>query len=306
MQIRVRTTAGVDDYGHFLRLAGRYSLLTKDQELALGRQVRAWLDAPNPSPEVAQAGRQAKDTLIQCNLRLVASIAQKHRYRGVEMIDLVQEGVVGLNRAVEKYQPAKGHKFSTYAYAWIRQAVSRAVDEKSRTIRLPNHVCEAITMAKFWSAQYQQEHGHYPTRIQVAEYLIAKKKLNGPLDKALEQFALYLTMARGVGSINYVSMTVEREVTIEERLVCPLPRPETIAAEDAKIELLTELMAKLSGPEQEVLALRYGLNQPSPWQMDAIADHMGVATRTVRRLHKSALTTLRQWIERSDAIELLR
>ncbi|NJN23440.1 MAG: sigma-70 family RNA polymerase sigma factor [Acaryochloridaceae cyanobacterium RL_2_7] len=124
-----------DGIGHYLQSIGKVPLLTADQEIVLGRAVKEWMDSPEPSAQVLAKGRRAKERLMAANLRLVVHMAKKYRDRGLDFDDLIQEGSIGLNRAVEKFDFTKGYKFSTYAYWWIRQSMTRAISEKSRTVR---------------------------------------------------------------------------------------------------------------------------------------------------------------------------
>ena len=188
----------VDLVRSYLRDIGRVPLLTHEQEITLGRQVQDLMDleameneiesrdGAKPSPaQLAKAsgltslqlkrklqhGRRAKERMVAANLRLVVSVAKKYTKRNMELLDLIQEGTIGLVRGVEKFDPTRGYKFSTYAYWWIRQGITRAIAEKSRTIRLPIHITEMLNKLKKGQRVLSQELGRTPTVTELAEFV---------------------------------------------------------------------------------------------------------------------------------------
>jgi RNA polymerase primary sigma factor len=164
-----------DTVREWLELAGRYPLLDKAQEVHAGQLVRRWLDWPG-GPDVApvkvqRAGRRAKDKLINCNLRLVAAMSKPFFNRGLPQADVLQGGAMGLVRAAEKFDPARGYAFSTYATAWIRQGCRREIQNNARTIRVPTHALEKLATLRRVRCDLAQELGRMPTRAEVAERL---------------------------------------------------------------------------------------------------------------------------------------
>ena len=136
----------------YLKSIGRYPLLNKNQEIILGRRVQAWLNDPDPSPSVVRSGKRAQDKMIKCNLRLVVSVAKRYsnRLRRTELIDIIQEGTIGLTRGVQKFDPERGYALSTYVYWWIRQAITRYIQTNDRLIKLPNGGSDAVVKLREW------------------------------------------------------------------------------------------------------------------------------------------------------------
>lgn len=171
-----------DHFRDYLNVIGRYPLLTPEQEIQLSRQVHRMLALRDQSTPLTKKeereikiGKRAKDTIINSNLRLVVHIAKKYtvrlRYNGLELMDLIQEGAIGLDRAAEKFDGAKGYRFTTYAYWWIRQAMSRAIETKERLIRLPSKALQVINNVGRIRNEFMQENGRYPTTVELAEAL---------------------------------------------------------------------------------------------------------------------------------------
>ena len=194
----LKTGNEVDLVRSYLRDIGRVPLLTHEQEITLGRQVQELmqverleleildLTGEKPSLEVIsqkldltipqvkkrlRAGQRAKERMVAANLRLVVSVAKKYTKRNMELLDLIQEGTIGLVRGVEKFDPARGYKFSTYAYWWIRQGITRAIAEKSRAIRLPIHITEMLNKLKKGQRELSQEMSRTPTISELAKYV---------------------------------------------------------------------------------------------------------------------------------------
>ena len=164
------------DLGPYLSQIGRVPLLTPDEEILLGTAVREWQDWPDgpeeAPPRVKRRGMKARDRMLNANLRLVVHVAKKFSYRlngGMELMDLIQEGTVGLVRGVEKFDPARGYKFSTFAYWWIRQGIGRALAEKNGIVRVPVHQFELATKMKKTAQQLSQELGRTPSTTEIAE-----------------------------------------------------------------------------------------------------------------------------------------
>ena len=175
----------VSSLSAFLGEIGRHQLLTPEQELMLGRKVQAMVgitdrchlaggtgpacEYSNEEKVVIRRGERAKNQMITANLRLVVNLAKRYQGKGLDLLDLIQEGTLGLTRAVEKYDPTRGHRFSTYAYWWIRQGLNRALSTQSRTIRIPVNVNEKLTKLRAAKARLMQRNGLAPTSEQLAE-----------------------------------------------------------------------------------------------------------------------------------------
>ena len=162
----------VDTFSDYLAEIGRYPLLTKSQEIMLARQVQVWLTAEEPTPKQVRMGKRAYDKLIKCNLRLVVSIAKKFRTRvsKAELLDLVQEGNIGLSHGVKKFDPERGYAMSTYVYWWIRQGITRYLSCSDRIIRLPSHAGEMLAKLRKWTPNFFLIHGRAPTLQESADY----------------------------------------------------------------------------------------------------------------------------------------
>ena len=175
----------------FLGEIGRHQLLTPEQELTLGRKVQAMIGlqercalagGKGPACEfddferrIMRIGERAKQQMITANLRLVVNLAKRYQGKGLDLLDLIQEGTIGLTRAVEKYDPTRGHRFSTYAYWWIRQGLNRALSTQSRTIRIPVNVNEKLTRLRAAKARHLQANGHAPSASELAQALLLPK-----------------------------------------------------------------------------------------------------------------------------------
>jgi RNA polymerase nonessential primary-like sigma factor len=270
-----------DALGAYLKQIGRHPLLAATEEIELARQVQAMV-APLPGlseSELARinaAGVRAKNKLIQSNLRLVVAIAKKYQNRGLEIADLVQEGALGLERGAMKFDPSRGYKFSTYAYWWIRQAISRAVAEKSRTIRLPIHVTEKLNKVKNAYRQLSQQ-GSPPTKQQLAEAL------------DMEPAALSELMALRRGAASLDSLVGAGEDTPLIDLLPALAPDDNLAA--TEVEMLVE-RAGLSGREYQVLALRYGF-EGDALSLSGAGDRLDLSREAARKLEQRAMRKLR-------------
>ena len=162
------TLNSCDTVHDYLREISRYPLLTGAEELELGKQVQLMMNPPSDADaqeleRIQRQGQRAKDKMVRSNLKLVVSIAKKYQKRGMEFLDLIQEGTIGLVRGVEKYDPTKGYKLSTYCYWWIRQAITRAIAQQARTIRLPIHITERLNALKKVRRQLVQKLGREAT-----------------------------------------------------------------------------------------------------------------------------------------------
>ena len=274
-----------DGMGQYLRQIGRVPLLTADDEIILGRAVKEWLHDPQPTPEIEAKGRRAKEKLMAANLRLVVHLSKKYQNRGLEMEDLIQEGSIGLNRAVEKFDFTKGYKFSTYAYWWIRQALNRAIAEQSRTIRMPAHNWEKLSKVKAASREYLQRTGRMPS---TEELSVLTEIPMDTLATLLEKFV----------QLKCASLDQKRGDDEQTQLIDFIPSGEpgtfeTIIQENTK-EFLGTLINELKDKEAQVIRMRFGLDDGKAKTLQAIADQIGLTRERIRQIEMKALKKLRQ------------
>jgi len=162
----------MDGFSEYLKDIVRYPLLNKEQEILLARQIQAWVKSENPTEKQVKTGKRAYQKLINCNLRLVVSIAKRYtvRSRRTEMFDIVQEGNIGLAHGIKKFDPERGYALSTYVYWWVRQSISRYLSYHDRMIRIPSHAGEILVKLRLWAPQFELSHGRPPTLEESAEY----------------------------------------------------------------------------------------------------------------------------------------
>ncbi|MFF4584083.1 RNA polymerase sigma factor [Streptomyces sp. NPDC001388] len=298
---RVRATdsgsPSSDLFRQYLREIGRIPLLTAAEEVELARRVEAGLFAeeklgstPDLDSELAVdldrlvvMGRMAKRRLIEANLRLVVSVAKRYVGRGLTMLDLVQEGNLGLIRAVEKFDYARGYKFSTYATWWIRQAMSRALADQARTIRVPVHVVELINRVVRVQRRMLQERGYEPTPDEVA----------GQLDLPPERVGEVLRLAQEPVSL-HAPVGEEDDVALGDLIE---DGDATSPVESAAFLLLREhleaVLSTLGERERKVVQLRYGLADGRPRTLEEIGRIFGVTRERIRQIESKTLNKLR-------------
>jgi len=294
----------------YLREIGRVPLLTRDQEIIFGKQVQhmmklveakealekklqrqisleEWASHVNqPSSEVTQLvhqGKRAKQKMIEANLRLVVAIAKKYQKRNMEFLDLIQEGTLGLERGVEKFDPTRGYKFSTYAYWWIRQAITRAIAQQGRTIRLPIHITEKLNKIKKVQRELAQKLGRSPTPAEIAKEL--------ELEPA--QIREYLNMARQPVSLD-VRVGDNQDTELQEMLEDDGPSPEYYMTQEFLRQDLNTLLAELTPQQREVLALRFGLEDGNEMSLAKVGERLSLSRERVRQLEHQALAHLRR------------
>jgi RNA polymerase primary sigma factor len=253
----------------FLNEAGRWPLLTAQEEVELSKLVE-------------RGDREAKDRMINSNLRLVVSIAKRYQGHGLSLLDLIQEGIIGLIRAVEKFDWRRGFKFSTYATWWIRQAVQRGVANKSRTIRIPVHIAEREQRIGRAERDLAPKLGRQPTEEEVA------KHARLPLKQVLE----VRRAARAVTSLDR-PIGDENQGALGDLFASEQAPPEEELAVSLEQDVLRRALADLPDREREVLKLRYGLNgDRDPISLESIGRELGVTRERVRQIEAKALEQL--------------
>ncbi|HEY9720422.1 MAG TPA: RNA polymerase sigma factor RpoD [Oscillatoriaceae cyanobacterium] len=257
----------------YLREIGRIPLLKAAQETALARAVAAG------GPE----GEAAKCKLIEANLRLVVSIAKKFMGRGLSFLDLIQEGNLGLIRAIEKFDPEKGYKLSTYATWWIRQAITRAISDQARTIRIPVHMIETLNRLKRTTRVLAQELGRKPTEEEIASSMeISVDKLQELIKVAQEPVSLETPIGKEEDS--RLGDQIESQDT---------DTPILTVTHELLREDIFDALNTLSEREREVLKLRFGLEDGRQRTLEEVGEHFGVTRERIRQIEAKALRKLR-------------
>lgn len=305
-----KSTFTADMVRTYLHEIGRVPLLTHEQEIVLGKQVQQMMTlyeakesleqelGHSPTPQewaekvqlseaelntALHRGQRAKQRMIEANLRLVVSVAKKYQKRNLELLDLVQEGTLGLERGVEKFDPTRGYKFSTYAYWWIRQAITRAIAQQSRTIRLPIHITEKLNKIKKAQRELSQQFGRSATPAEIAK----------ELDLQTSQIREYLTIARQPISLD-LRVGDNQDTELRDLLEDDGPSPDQYTTVEALRYDISQMLAELTSQQREVLTLRFGLEDGKERSLAKVGQQLNLSRERVRQLERQALDHLRR------------
>ncbi len=274
---RTGSRQGEDNLKTYLAEIGRLPLLEPEKERELGERFA------HGCPEEA---RKARQELIVHNLRLVVSIAKKHMGRGVALMDLIQEGNIGLMRAAKKFDYSRGYRFSTYATWWIRQSIGRAISEQAQTIRLPVHTVENLAKMRRKSQRFSQEYGRLPTTEELAV------EMSLPVTKVEE---LFMADHRQPVSLETPVGDDEDQRTITDLLASDaVISPEDQVGEHSLHDQIEDILRTLSDRERTILELRFGLRDGQTRTLGEIGEHIGITRERVRQIQQKALMDLRK------------
>jgi len=292
---------GADSISWYLASIGREPLLTPAEEIELGNQVQAMMQLEEQkkvdySPQerkIIKIGHRSKQRMMKANLRLVVSVAKKYQGKGLELLDLIQEGSLGLERAVEKFDPTRGYKFSTYAFWWIRQSMTRGIACQSRTIRLPVHLSERLTTIRKVSLDLAHKLGAMPSRQEMAEALnMPIEELDSLLRQSLTTSSLDAPINADEGRSFLGDLIAD--TSAEE----PLDKVERGMHQ----EQLSRWLDQLTEQEREVLGLRFGLDGQDRHTLAEIGRQLDVSRERVRQVELKALRKLRNLTRRTASI----
>jgi RNA polymerase nonessential primary-like sigma factor len=319
VQIDTMTSRTPDLVSSYLKEIGRYPLLTSEQEITLARlvqqmmaieQQRSSLAQPlNRQPtdlelaaslgqteaevqSIVQQGQRAKQKMITANLRLVVSVAKKYQNRNLEFLDLIQEGALGLQRGIEKFDPNRGYKLSTYAYWWIRQEITRAIAEQSRTIRLPVHLTEILNKIKKVQRESFLKLGRHATAEEIA------KSLNLNPDKLRE----YLAASRTAVSLNKL-VGDEQETELGEILADDAVSPEKLLTQELLSQDVAKFLEPLTPIQRQVMILSFGLENDLQINLAQIGKELNLSRERIRQIQVKAISILRH--QQNDIQEYL-
>jgi RNA polymerase nonessential primary-like sigma factor len=296
-----------DSVRSYLRDIGRIPLLEHAEEILLGRKVQRLMEIKDLEKEMevqSQAdlagilgittlelkrqlreGTKAKDKMVTANLRLVVSVAKKYTKRNMELLDIIQEGTIGLVRGVEKFDPSRGYKFSTYAYWWIRQGITRAIAEKSRAIRLPIHVTENLNKLKKAQRELSQINGEMPSVFQLADYMeITVDEIKDLMYKSQQPTSLEIKIGEN------------RDTALIDLLEDESQLPDTLLNRQSIKDNINDVLSELPEMQAAVIKMRYGIGTDTlePMSMTAIGQVLNMSRDRVRTLENKALRYIRE------------
>ena len=301
-----------DSVRAYLRDIGRIPLLEHDEEIMLGRQVQRLMELEKIREELKvelgqeiddrtlcdntsndwkelrrelRDGKKAKEKMVTANLRLVVSVAKKYTKRNMELLDIIQEGTIGLVRGVEKFDPHRGYKFSTYAYWWIRQGITRAIAEKSRAIRLPIHVTENLNKLKKAQRELSQRNGLMPNVFQLAD----------ELELTVDEIKDLMCKARQPTSLE-IKIGENKDTALIDLLEDETQIPDNLLEASCIKEDIRELIKDLPEMQAAVISMRYGIGEEilEPMSMTAIGQVLNMSRDRVRTLENKAIRALRE------------
>ena len=270
----------------YLREIGKIPLLTPEEEADLAKRI-------------VKGDKKAKDKMVESNMRLVVSIAKRYGGRGLDFLDLIQEGNTGLLRAVEKFDPDKGFKFSTYATWWVRQAITRAIADQARTIRIPVHMVETINKVLRTTRKLTSELNREPTNEEIAK----------DLDMEPEKIDYVMRIKQDIASLD---ASIGREGDDEDSVLGDFVEdeerdsPEESAANQILKEQLSEIIATLTDREQKIIRLRFGIGGGRPHTLEEVGAEFDVTRERIRQIEAKALSKLRKNKDTKKLHEYLR
>ncbi|MEH2060143.1 MAG: RNA polymerase sigma factor, RpoD/SigA family [Nostoc sp.] len=298
----------------YLQEIGRIPLLTQEEEILFAQQIQQMMTILaeseklavelNRTPTVSEwanqmqlseqelleqlnQGKKAKQKMMASNLRLVVSIAKQYQRRNLELMDLIQEGNLGLERGVEKFNPALGYRFSTYAYWWIRQAITRAIAQQGRAIRLPIHINEKLNKIKRVQRELSQKLGRIPTSNEIADALSLKPS----------QIREFLLLARQTISLD-IRIGADKDIQLQD-LIEDCSSGNAYNTDESLNEDVEILLSNLSRQQQEILNLHFGLTDGNELSLEQIGQRMGISRERVRQIEKQALKILHRQLSKS-------